>query len=49
MEKPDETGGFVTWNTFKIFKEDKFNYTIEKQWLSDALCSNPITWDSKNH
>ena len=48
MEKPDETGGFVTWNTFKIFKrEDKFNYTIEKQWLSDALCSNPITWDSK--
>ena len=49
MEKPDETGGFVTWNTFKILKnDDKYNFTIDKEWLKDALCSNPITWDDKN-
>ena len=50
MEKPDETGGFVTWNTFKILKnDDKYNFTIEKEWLKDALCSNPVTWDSKKN
>ena len=47
MKNKNETGGFVTWNTFKILKnDDKYNFTIEKEWLKDALCSNPVTWDS---
>ena len=50
MNNPEETGGFVTWNTFKILKNDqKFNFTIDREWLVDALCSNPITWDTKKN
>ena len=50
MSNSSETGGFVTWNTFKILKnDDKYNFTIDKEWLKDALCSNPVTWDSKKN
>tara|TARA_B100000900_G_scaffold76607_1_gene61334 strand:- start:1197 stop:2264 length:1068 start_codon:yes stop_codon:yes gene_type:complete len=50
MNSPDETGGFITWNTLKILKnEQKYNFTIDREWLADALCSNPITWDSKKN
>ena len=46
MKSPDATGGYVTWNTFKILKNrNKYNFTIGEEWLKDAECSNPITWD----
>lgn len=43
-----ETGGFVTWNTYRLMSERKTNKistTINREWITDALCSNPITWD----
>ena len=51
MNRKDQTGGFVTWNTFRLMSEKKTNkvdFTINKEWLQDALCSNPITWDDQN-
>ena len=47
MTSPDETGGYLTWNTYKIFKKDKKrNFTVDREWLMDAECSNPVSWDS---
>jgi len=51
MTSADQTGGFVTWNTYRVLsasKEKKANYTISKDWIEGAICSNPITWDEKN-
>ena len=43
MNSPDETGGFVTWNTFKFNKYPrKDNY---ENWFKGGVTSNPITWD----
>ncbi len=41
MTKPEETGGFVSWNTYKKNKLPK-KY---KDWFKDKVTSNPITWD----
>lgn len=41
MEKPDQIGGFVTWNTFKK-KFDKKQY----KWYKGKVVINPVTWDS---
>ena len=43
MNSPDETGGFVTWNTFKLNKYPrKDNY---ENWFKGGVTTNPITWD----
>ena len=41
MEKPNQTGGFVTWNTFKK-KFDQKNY----KWYKGKVVINPVTWDT---
>ncbi len=41
MEHPDQTGGFVTWNTFKK-NFDKKNY----KWYKGKAVINPVTWDT---
>ncbi len=40
MTKPDETGGFVGWNTFK-----KGHYPKKKNKFKGSVTTNPITWD----
>lgn len=50
MKNENETGGFVTWNTYRLMtasKEKKAVYTISKDWIKGAICSNPITWDEQ--
>jgi len=41
MTKPNETGGFISWNTYKRKKLPK-KYT---KWYQGKVTSNPITWD----
>ncbi|HSN49230.1 MAG TPA: DUF3089 domain-containing protein [Flavobacterium sp.] len=41
MENPSQTGGFVTWNTFKR-KFDQKNY----KWYKGKVVINPVTWDT---
>jgi len=43
MTSPDEIGGFLTWNTYKI---NKFPKTYDK-WFKGGLTINPITWNNK--
>jgi len=43
MTKPYETGGFVTWNTFKKNYYPKSFDT----WFKGAYVSNPVTWNSQ--
>ncbi|MDG1761317.1 MAG: DUF3089 domain-containing protein [Flavobacteriaceae bacterium] len=43
MTKPNEVGGFVTWNSYKKGKLPK-RYD---SWFKGAVTSNPITWDDK--
>tara|TARA_R110001632_G_scaffold114733_4_gene226137 strand:+ start:1582 stop:2586 length:1005 start_codon:yes stop_codon:yes gene_type:complete len=41
MTKPNEIGGFVSWNTFK-----KGHYPKkDKNWYDGSITTNPITWD----
>ena len=42
MTNPDETGGFVSWNTYKKNKLPK-KY---EGWYKGKVSSNPITWDT---
>ena len=42
MSTPDEIGGFVAWNTYKINKYPRKN-TYEEYFIE--VTSNPITWD----
>ena len=42
MMNPDETGGFVSWNTYKKNTYPK----KDKDWFKGSVTSNPITWDS---
>jgi hypothetical protein len=42
MTKPNEIGGFVSWNTYKKNKLPK-KYT---NWYKGKVASNPITWDT---
>lgn len=41
MEQPNQTGGFVTWNTFKK-KFDQKKY----KWFKGKVVINPVTWDT---
>ncbi len=41
MTSPEETGGFVSWNTRK-----KNSYPKGKNWFAGSVTSNPITWDN---
>ncbi|MDG1528715.1 MAG: DUF3089 domain-containing protein [Polaribacter sp.] len=41
MTKPNETGGFVSWNTRK-----KGTYPKNKTVYNGAVTTNPITWDT---
>jgi hypothetical protein len=41
MIKPNETGGFVSWNTRK-----KGTYPKNKTVYNGAVTTNPITWDN---
>ncbi|MBN4047142.1 DUF3089 domain-containing protein [bacterium AH-315-P13] len=41
MTSPTETGGFVSWNTYKKNRYPK-KYDI---WYKGKVASNPITWD----
>jgi len=43
MTKPNETGGFVSWNTYKKNKLPK-KYD---SWFKNKATSNPITWDKR--
>ena len=43
MSSPDEIGGFVAWNTYKINKYPRKN-TYE-EYFRGGVTSNPITWD----
>ncbi len=51
LKKPEATGGFVSWNTYKINKLPK---RYEK-WYKGGVATNPISWteaeygDSENH
>lgn len=48
MQNKHDTGGFVTWNTYRLMPErktKKISFTINQEWIKDALCSNPITWN----
>jgi hypothetical protein len=40
MNNPNETGGFVAWNTFK-----KNNYPKKKDFYKGSVTTNPITWN----
>jgi len=40
MKKPNETGGFVSWNTRK-----KNSYPKNKEVYKGSVTTNPITWD----
>ena len=42
LTKPTETGGFVSWNTFKM---NKFSDKYEK-WYKGKNVVNPISWDT---
>ena len=42
MTKPDQIGGFVSWNTFKNGHYPK----IDKNWYNGGVTSNPVTWDN---
>ncbi|GIS00934.1 MAG: hypothetical protein CM15mP102_17540 [Flavobacteriales bacterium] len=43
MSSPNEIGGFVAWNTYKINKYPRKN-TYE-EYFRGGVTSNPITWD----
>ena len=46
MKDPLETGGYLTWNTFKILKNHKkYDLTIPLDWLEGGQVSNPVLWD----
>ena len=52
MTNESETGGFVTWNSYRLMsesKERKAIYTISKEWVKGAACSNPITWNTQKN
>ena len=41
MSKPNQTGGFVSWNTYK-----KGKYPKNKNWYKGSVTTNPITWNN---
>lgn len=52
MTNKNETGGFVTWNTYRLMskrKTEKAVFTVNPEWIEGALCTNPVTWDSSKN
>ncbi|HBK70275.1 MAG TPA: hypothetical protein DDZ39_01235 [Flavobacteriaceae bacterium] len=45
MTEPNETGGFVSWNTYK---RNHLPKSYEK-WYKGKVATNPITWDATIH
>ena len=45
MSNPDEFGGFVSWNSFKMGKYPK-NYI---KWFAGGVTTNPINWDNSEN
>jgi len=45
MTKPNETGGFLSWNTYK---KNSLPKSYDK-WYKGKVASNPITWDTAKH
>lgn len=43
MERPDQTGGFVSWNAYKKGKLPKRYVT----WYKGKATTNPVTWDDR--
>ena len=41
MTQPDEIGGFVSWNAYKMNKLPK-NY---QDWFVGGVTTNPVSWD----
>ncbi len=41
MTNPDQTGGFVSWNTMK----KKINHDKYDNWYKGSATINPVTWD----
>ncbi len=44
MQKPNEIGGFVGWNTFK-----KGTYPKKKDFFKGSVTTNPITWNGERN
>jgi len=44
MTNPSQTGGFVSWNTFK---KNYYPKTFDK-WFKGVEVSNPVDWDNTN-
>ena len=48
MYNADQTGGFVTWNSYKKNKKPKKNIDPAYfPWISNNVVVNPITWDKQ--
>ena len=43
LENPNDVGGFVSWNTYKMDKRPK-NYA---RWFKGGVTTNPISWDTQ--
>ncbi len=43
LQLPEQTGGFVSWNTFK---KNKFPKRY-KDWFQGGIVTNPITWNTE--
>jgi hypothetical protein len=41
LENPNDVGGFVSWNAYKMDKRPK-NYA---KWYKGGVTTNPISWD----
>ena len=48
MKSPDETGGYLNWNTFKINrKPKKGKHPAFYSWKNTQFVTNPVTWDNQ--
>ena len=48
LRGPDETGGYLNWNTFKIKrKPKKGKHPAFYSWKKTQFVTNPITWDNE--
>ena len=43
MINPDDVGGFVSWNTYKM------NNLPKEKWFKGGVTTNPISWSTKNY
>ncbi len=43
MTNPDDVGGFVSWNTYKM------NNLPKEKWFKGGVTTNPISWGAKNY